>query len=151
MPKVAISRDYGGFRLSLEAIRKLIDWGVPVIPPNNYSSTNEVVIFDTWQDPGRYQQDGNVLKEEHRFYPQYELYWVHRYENRTNLLLIRVIEELGSIRASAEGSSLHVVEIPDDIEWHIVEEDNFEYVAEKHRTWGREIPPNKADTFDEEN
>ncbi len=51
--------------------------------------------------------------------------------------LIEVIEELGSKAASAEYAELHVVEIPDDVDWVIECNDEFgnEWVAERHRTW----------------
>ena len=32
-------------------------------------------------------------------------------------------------------SDLKVVEIPDDVNWYIVEYDGLEHVAERHRTW----------------
>lgn len=48
--------------------------------------------------------------------------------------LIRVIEELGP-ESSGKYASLKVVEIPDDVKWHIEEYDGLEHVAEKHRTW----------------
>lgn len=48
--------------------------------------------------------------------------------------LVQVVEELGE---SANGfcASLKIVEVPDDIEWHIEEYDGSEWVAEDHRTW----------------
>jgi hypothetical protein len=32
-------------------------------------------------------------------------------------------------------AELEVVEIPDDVEWIIVDYDGMEHIAEKHRTW----------------
>jgi len=32
-------------------------------------------------------------------------------------------------------SKLKIVEIPDDVKWHIGEYDGIEWVAENHRTW----------------
>jgi hypothetical protein len=48
--------------------------------------------------------------------------------------LIRVIEELQE-KAGARYSKLKIVEVPDDIKWHISEYDGWEHVAEDHRTW----------------
>lgn len=51
--------------------------------------------------------------------------------------LIEVIEELGSEAASGEHTELHIVEIPDGVDWVIESNDEFgnEWVAEQHRTW----------------
>ena len=48
--------------------------------------------------------------------------------------LVSIVEELG-IKAGGSYSDLKVVEIPDDITWHIEDYDGLEWVAEKHRTW----------------
>lgn len=56
-------------------------------------------------------------------------------DDRSNQRLIQCIEALGE-KASGEYAKLHIVEIPDDVEFEIEEYDGFELVAEKHRTWG---------------
>ena len=53
---------------------------------------------------------------------------------RNDPVLVQIIEQLGE-RANGTYSSLKIVEIPDDVEWHIHEYDGMEHVAEKHRTW----------------
>lgn len=60
-----------------------------------------------------------------------------RPEDRSDVKLIKVIEELGS---SANGScaKLRIVEIPDGVDYEIDEYDGNEHIAEKHRTWGRD-------------
>lgn len=52
-------------------------------------------------------------------------------EFRTDLNLIRVIEELGPLA----GNELAVVEIPDGVQFDIVRDEFGEHIAEKHRTW----------------
>jgi len=52
---------------------------------------------------------------------------------RDDPVLIQVIEQLGE-KANTRYSSLKVIEIPDDVEWHIHEYDGMEHVAENHRT-----------------
>lgn len=54
---------------------------------------------------------------------------------RTDLILISVIEDLGSEQASGEWARLKVIEIPDDVDWAIADYDNSEWVVEKHRSW----------------
>ena len=53
---------------------------------------------------------------------------------RNDPFLIQVIEQLGK-EANTIYASLHIVEIPDDVKWHIAEYDGSEHVAENHRTW----------------
>ena len=55
-------------------------------------------------------------------------------EDRTNPKLVAVVEKLGE-KASGGCANLNVVNIPDDVKWHIAEYDGFEHVAEDHRTW----------------
>ncbi len=48
--------------------------------------------------------------------------------------LVEIVESLGSL-ANGFCASLRIVEIPDDVEWHISEYDGIEHIAENHRTW----------------
>lgn len=54
---------------------------------------------------------------------------------RNDPLLVQVVEEMG---AQADGfcAKLRIVEIPDDVQWHVAEYDGSEWIAENHRTWG---------------
>ena len=58
------------------------------------------------------------------------------YEDRSNPLLVQVVEELGSEVASSRMAELAVVEIPDGVEYEIDDYDGIETIHEKHRTWG---------------
>ena len=49
--------------------------------------------------------------------------------------LVAVVKELGN-KANGLCAELKVVTIPDDVEWTIEEYDGLEWIAEKHRTWG---------------
>lgn len=54
---------------------------------------------------------------------------------RNDPRLVAVVEELGD--AANDGfSKLKVVEIPDNVEWEIIDYGGMEHVVEKHRTWG---------------
>lgn len=57
-----------------------------------------------------------------------------RYEMRTDAKLIECVEQLGE-RANGEYSELKIVEVPDDVDWHIEEYDGMETVEEDHRSW----------------
>ena len=56
-------------------------------------------------------------------------------DDRTNSKLVKCIETLGE-KASGIFADLHVVEIPDDVNWYIDEYDGKEIIREKHRIWG---------------
>lgn len=54
---------------------------------------------------------------------------------RDDKFLVQVVEELGA-EASGGFAELTIVEIPNNVKWHIEEYDGMEHVAEDHRTWG---------------
>lgn len=48
--------------------------------------------------------------------------------------LIQIVEEMGK-QSHGDYANLKIVEIPDDVHWHIGEYDGCEWVAENHRKW----------------
>jgi hypothetical protein len=119
--KVVINRCFGGFGISNVAFEKLL--------------TLKGIEFD--KVPAKWPMRGNdsdyyKAGSEHSdatYLSEYEFY-----EQRNDPDLIAVIEELGD-DANGWASELAIVEIPDDVEWHIDEYDGREHVAENHRTW----------------
>jgi len=55
-------------------------------------------------------------------------------ENRNDPRLIACVEKLGD-DARGNHAMLKVVEIPDGIEWGIMDYDGLESIHEKHRSW----------------
>jgi hypothetical protein len=53
---------------------------------------------------------------------------------RNDPVLVKVVEELGS-KSFGFAANLKIVEIPDDVNWEVIENDGLEYIAEKHRKW----------------
>ena len=53
---------------------------------------------------------------------------------RNDPVLVKVVEELGS-KSFGFAANLKIVEIPDDVNWEVVQYDGLEHIAEKHRTW----------------
>lgn len=53
---------------------------------------------------------------------------------RDDPALVQVVREMGQ-GANSNFSKLHIVEVPDGVEWHIEEYDGNEHVAENHRVW----------------
>lgn len=103
--KIVINRCYGGFGISKEASDKLIEHGFPEFDNNGYSNRNE---------------DGELYA--------YDI-------ERTNPILIKVVEELGTEKASGIYAELRVVEIPDDVNYYIDDYDGIETIHEEHRSW----------------
>lgn len=58
----------------------------------------------------------------------------HREEFRSHPLLVRAVEALGD-KVNTDECKLKIVEVPDDVKWHIEDYDGNEWVAEDHRTW----------------
>lgn len=119
MVKVAINRCWGGFSLSDAAFEKLLQ--------------RKGIAFDRVENESKlmgnsYYTAGNAGDGE--FYIGDYTY----YENRSDPDLITVIEEMGDA-ANGWSAEIVIVEIPDDVEWHIGEYDGMEHVAENHRTW----------------
>jgi hypothetical protein len=54
---------------------------------------------------------------------------------RNNPILVEIVEQLGEA-ADGNYAELKVVEIPDDVQWHIAEYDGWETIHEDHRVWG---------------
>ena len=110
MTKLVINRCYGGFSLSFEAckmIAKRKGWTLAI---DDYD--REYFIPE--------------LGKDQRLDP-YDL-------ERNDPDLVAVVEELGDV-ADGYGAELKIVNVPEDIKWHIQEYDGKEKVCEDHRTW----------------
>lgn len=146
MTRVIINVCFGGFGLSDAAYERLIELGVPVQkyieeerdPETGlytHQSLNDgKVIFDRTLTP-KGEDRMNDLWWEHpdngllgRFWES----WLD--DDRTNPLLIQVVEELGD-KANGRCARLKIVEVPDDVKWEIDEYDGNETIEEEHRSW----------------
>lgn len=121
MTKVAINRCYGGFGISNKAFEKLLE-------RKGIAYDKVEAKFKLRGDDYDYYKEGHIGDSE---------YYISDYEmcsDRSDPDLIAVIEEMGE--ASWGGfAEISIVNIPDDVKWHIHEYDGMEYVAENHRTW----------------
>lgn len=116
--KVVINDDFGGFGLSDKAFEKLLE---------RKGIAFEKVHNDKY-DMVHYYQAGHADDSDFYLSP-YDFY-----NDRADVDLIAVVEELGK-EAQGNYASLSIIEIPDGIEWQVVEYDGMEHIAEKHRTW----------------
>jgi hypothetical protein len=116
MTKVVINNCFGGFGLSHGAIMRYAELkGLKLIV------VEEKRIFSD------YAYYLNEISDDNYWYSSYAL-------ERSDPALVQAVEELGEL-ASGQFSELKVVEIPYGVEWHIVEYDGMEHIAEAHRTW----------------
>jgi hypothetical protein len=150
--KVVVNRCFGGFRLSPAAYRRIAElqgkkcyfftkdfkkdeW-------NELEDAKTTRFFIAFSIPNPNEVLGRedqwfamTMEEKDAWNKRYEDAEIYDFRNdRTNPLLIQVVEELGQ-RASAAAAQLEIVEIPDGIEWEIDEYDGNETVEETHRKW----------------
>ena len=130
--KVVVNRCFGGFGLSAKAMKRLIEEGSPgikVMLLKEYGGEDDL-RGDWYEDAG----DGfvvgfspDVLCKDGKVY-----HWND--ENRTDPVLLRVIEELGP-EANNSYSDLEIVDIPDGTEYTIENYDGQESIHKAHRSW----------------
>lgn len=89
----------------------------------------KVVINGCYGGFGLSELAKKLLKEKGCFF-KYD--W--RDIKRSDPGLVEVVELLGEA-ADGPHASLHVVEIPDDVDWEIDEYDGWEKVVERHKSW----------------
>jgi hypothetical protein len=94
-----------------------------------------------YDEQEKYMVDGKLDRDVYKnacdlFNEKYsEVCFTSRQIERNDPLLVQVVEELGE-KANGSCAELTVIEIPDDVEWHVAEYDGYEHIAENHRTWG---------------
>ena len=104
--KVVINKCYGGFSVSEECAKRMAELG-------HEEAKREVGRGDrSWY--------GYICTDD---------------IERADPILVQVIEEIGSERASGSCASLEIVNIPDGVDFEICSYDGLEHIAEKHRTW----------------
>lgn len=112
--KVVINADWGGFGLSDQAVVRYAE----LAGLNLIARPDEKFSWTHWYR--------DVVDDDH--------YWSDRDIERNDPCLVQVIEELGDA-ANGDHACLKIVDIPDDVEWHVEEYDGSEWVAEDHETW----------------
>lgn len=117
--KVVINTSSMGFNLSRKAIERFAELEGFEISKIDDESFPGYSYYVTYKD-GRQRHVNAMVRDNHEY--------------RTNENLIKVVEELGG-DASMFCSHLKVVEIPDDVDFRIVKNDNVEEIHEVHRIW----------------
>ena len=120
--KVVLNRDYGGFGLSNKAFKRIIDLGFPYIHQSKTQNEDfskkdlKIIVSDEPGDSFSYKY--KILEND------YEVE-----DLRSHPLIVQVVKELGE-RAWGNFAKLEVVEIPDGIDWYIVEKNGVEWIID---------------------
>jgi hypothetical protein len=116
MPRVVVNACHGGFGLSHDAVMRYSELaGLNLRPVKN-----EQLSFVT-----NYYIDG-VIDDDNL--------WVDFDLDRTDPLLVQVVEELGEL-ASGQYSKLRIADVPEGVKWFIDDYDGVETIHEEHRSW----------------
>ena len=115
MRKIVINSKHGGFGLSDEAVELY----------SKFSGLNLKKVEKEWSFCSHFYIDG--IEDDDHYFADDDI-------ERDDPILVGVVTALGD-KASGRHAKLKIVEIPDDVEYHIEEYDGLEHVAEKHRTW----------------
>lgn len=136
--KIVVNKCYGGFGLSPIAIKEYLklkgkecffykeDYGNKIwnqVSLENASNYDSVLTMDYGKS---FKYDWGLVKNDYFYYGNVE---------RTDEDLVKVVETLGSEKASGRLSQLQIVEIPDNVVWELDEYDGIETVHEVHRSW----------------
>lgn len=114
MKKIVINACFGGFSLSEKAILRYAEIkGINLVSEVDFKLEMVHYYVDSIHNDN-YFNDFDIPRDDPA--------------------LIQVVEELQH-DADGYAANLKIVEIPDDVEWHIAEYDGSEHVAENHRKW----------------
>lgn len=142
--EVVINKCFGGFGLSIEATLRLYELGCESIEiqtiedyygddlSDNTSSLGYKKQLKNWKKYLQTGEEGSLFTT--IFTPDEKSVISSREISRDDPLLIQVIRELGD-RANGLHANLQIIDIPDNVKWHVSEYDGNEHIEEVHRTW----------------
>lgn len=138
--KVLINRCYGGFGVSHKATMRFAELqGIQLFPFVETRDKQGNINFKKFQPYVEGERafiihySTKPLKADGTY--EEDSYWsLDRSADRTNSMLIQVVEEMGE-EANGDHAELKIVEIPDGVEFEIDEYDGIESIHEVHRTW----------------
>lgn len=143
MPKVVVNRCYGGFGLSPKALVRVAEkLGRECYFARHireFSSDYSKITLEKFEIVPAEQADmwthAFSISDAEKAIKNWNEYAIPDFqEDRSNPILVEVVEELGE-EADGDCAKLEVVQIPDDVDWYIDEYDGMEHVAERHQKW----------------
>lgn len=139
--KIVINSCYGGFGLSEAGVLAYARHkGLTLFPENSGYSLVGKIYYTKPADqrtPALSSEEfyARPLEERATSNAAYRAQVLHVHDiPRDDLALVAAVEELGP-ESFGRHANLEVVEVPDDVKWHIADYDGLEHVAEDHRTW----------------
>lgn len=139
--KIVINNCFGGFGLSHEAVMRYFEIkGITVYPEQGtdywkfwtYWTVKPEDRIESKEGDDFYKMSIKDRQAYNKAHSEQTIY--ERNIERDDPALVQVVEELGS-KANGEHAELKIVNIPDNVLWHISEYDGRESVSENHRTW----------------
>jgi hypothetical protein len=140
--KIVINTCFGGYGLSHEAVMRYFEIkGITVYPEKNnrfgwehwtYWTTKPEDRLESKEGEAFYEMSIEERQAHNKMHSEQTIY--EREIARDDPALVQAVEELGA-KANGQCAELKIVNIPDNVMWHIHEYDGMEHVAEDHRTW----------------
>ena len=135
--KILVNRCYGGFSISDKAFEEYLKRTNQTFfksePKYSFGGSSYYKVPPEEYDAIHKEELNNTTNPD-RFKRSNELYLSSMAIERTDPILIEIVEEMGEDSFGVH-SEIEVLEIPDGIDWEIEEYDGMEHVAESHRTW----------------
>lgn len=137
--KVVINRCYGGFGLSHKAVMEYAKIkGFKLYPFVETRNASGKLNFHKHRP---YKEGEDVFLIHYSRKPLTKKgtfddnsYFSDNEIERNDPALIQVVEKLGK-EADGHCAKLGIIEIPDNVNWHVEEYDGIEHIAEDHETW----------------
>lgn len=129
MTKIMYNGSYGGFRFSHEAIMLYSErMGFKLYPyVADYSNMNTPLSERSIPyDPKK--NNGDLIYYYTKDNPVNENYWDDDQIERTDPVMVKIVEELGSKKASGNHASIQIRDLPAGTQYHIDEYDGYEQV-----------------------
>lgn len=139
--KIVINNCFGGFGLSHEAVMRYFEIkGITVYPEKSKDGWEHWTYWTTKPEDRLESKEGEdfykmPIEERQAYNKMHSEQTIYEREiARDDPALVQAVEELGN-KANGRCAELKIVNVPDNVMWHIHEYDGLEHVAEDHRTW----------------
>jgi hypothetical protein len=139
--KIIINNCFGGFGLSHEAVMRYFEIkGITVYPEKSKDGWEHWTYWITKPEDRLESKEGEAfykmpIEERAAYNKMHSEQTIYEREiARDDPALVQAVEELGA-KANGRCAELKIVNVPDNVMWHIHEYDGLEHVAEDHRTW----------------